>query len=694
MGRFALHARLCLAAGVLSCLGLAIGLRMPSATADVTAPSRVDRRATEKVLEVLNKDHISKRRLDDEISERTLKSFLKALDPMKAYFNQEDIDNFNQSRDKLDDNLNKRYDTGFAYDVFKVFLARVDERVQLIDEILSQDQDFTVDEELVTEPDLLAYANSQAEAYEMWRKRIKYDLLVLKAEDKTLDEAKEKVARRYHSFGKRMHQTSDDELLEMYLSSVTTSYDPHTSYMSPGSYKDFIIQMRLQLDGIGAALQSEDGYCTVSRVVPGGAAEKEGSLKAKDKVIAVAQDLDGPWEDVVDVKLKDVVNKIRGKRGTIVRLSVIHDGETEPKTIKITRASIELNDSAANGKVFEAGQKADGEAFKIGIIDLPSFYMDMEASRESDDFRSTTRDVKKILDGFNKEGVDAVILDLRRNGGGALPEAINLTGLFIDTGPVVQVKSPDRQASVLDDTDPGETWKGPLVVLISKFSASASEIFAGAIQDYGRGLIVGDRATHGKGTVQSLMNLNSLPGGFARSENLGAIKITTQQFYRPNGDSTQNRGVVSDVELPSLTSHLDVGESDLDYALPFDHVEPARYTNVHQVNGAVVDQLRAKSTERCQQSEDFQKVAKDIAKYLDRKSRKSVTLVEKKFLAERAEDSKKDEEKKVDELINAASNDIKRDYYLDEAINVTLDYMQLQTVAQAAPPKTGRKPAR
>lgn len=676
------------------CALLAAALLTGPARAEVTNPSRVDRGAVESVLSMLNQVHISKRKLDDEISERTLKSFLKALDPLKVYFNQSDIDKWEPFHDRLDDSLSKRYDTGFAYDVFKDFLKRVDQRVKFVDELLKADIDFTVDEDYVIDAKTAKYAQSDEEAYDLWRKKIKYDLLVFKAEGKiTPEEAKDKVGRRYHSFARRMHQTENDELLEMFLSSVTTSYDPHTSYMSPDTYNDFAIQMRLQLDGIGAALQSEDGFTTVSRVVPGGAAEKEGSLKAQDRIIGVGQGDEGEMADVVDMRLKDVVKLIRGKRGTVVRLNVIPQGQSEPKVYKITRASIELNDSAANGQIFEAGQSANGQPYKIGVIDLPSFYMDMDGARKKSEFRSTTRDVKKILDVFNKEKVDAVVLDLRRNGGGALPEAINLTGLFIDTGPVVQVKSPDKEPSVLEDLEPGETWKGPLVVLISKFSASASEIFAGAIQDYGRGLIVGDHATHGKGTVQTLENLSNVPGAGlgARLQTLGAIKITTQQFYRPNGDSTQNRGVVSDVELPSLTTHLDVGESDLDYALPFDHVNPAQFDKVHMVDPGVVGQLISRSKERCDQSKDFQKVEDTIGKYVERKNRKSISLKEESFLAERAEDSKKDEDK-IDDLINAPSNSIKRDFYLDEVFNVTTDYMKLRTIAQAAP-KNGRRPS-
>jgi carboxyl-terminal processing protease len=667
----------------LAILLVGVGLIVQGVRADLTAPGANDRYVTRAVTMLMGREHLTRHDLDDEISSRAMTAFLKALDPMKMYFNQSDIDVFEKSRHLLDDRT-KKGDVGFAYEVYDVYLKRVDERARMVTEILAEPQDFTIQEEMVSDAKATKYAADEAAARDLWRKRIKYELLVLKLEGKEGQEAIDKLTRRYQSLAKRMHQTSSDELLEMYLTSITTAYDPHTTYMSASTLKDFEIQMRLQLDGIGAALQSEDGYTTVSKIIPGGAADKEGSLKAKDRVIGVGQGVDGEIVDVVDMKLKDVVDKIRGKRDTVVRLQVIPDGATESKIITITRASIELTDSEAQSKIFEEGRKSNGQPYRIGVIDLPSFYMDMDGAREKkSDYKSTTRDVKKILERFNEERVDAVVVDLRRNGGGALPEAINLTGLFIDTGPIVQVKGVGGKPQHYDDLDPGVSWDGPLVVLISKFSASASEIFAGAIQDYGRGLIVGDYSTHGKGTVQSLLDLGQqlLPG--QNSPQLGALKLTMQQFYRPNGDSTQNRGVVSDVELPSITTHLDVSEADLDHALAFDKVEPARYKKVNQVDPTVLEQIRNRSKQRCEQSEEFAKVLEDIKRYQERKSRKAVSLHEETFMSDRGEADKKDEEKRTEELLNPSSDPIKRDYYMDEALRVTLDYLQLQNIAQA-----------
>lgn len=383
------------------------------------------------------------------------------------------------------------------------------------------------------------------------------------------------------------------------------------------------------------------------------------------------------------MKLNDVVDLIRGKRGTIVRLDVLSAGGTAPKVITIAREKIELTDKEARGEVFDVGRRPDGKPYRIGVIDLPSFYMDMEGARRGlPDYKSTTRDVHKILNDFKTKGVDAVVLDLRRNGGGSLTEAINLTGLFITEGPVVQVKDADSRVEAHYDLDPDIVWPGPLVVLTSKFSASASEILAGAIQDYGRGFIIGDKSTHGKGTVQSLLDIGQrLLGPNAAS--MGALKITQQQFYRPNGDSTQKHGVAADIELPSITSHYAMGEADLDYPVEFDKVDPLSFKRYGQVNPTVCSQLRQLSTQRQQGSEDFQKELRKIARFEEQKKKKTVTLNEEKFLKERAEWNADKEEEKAIEKLNDPNAGIERDYYLDEVLAIVADYLNLQAVANA-----------
>lgn len=676
------------ALGFAVCGLLAVFVSVQAVRADLTntqPPERraPDRQATLAVAQLLKTGHLSKHPLDDEISQRGLKAFVKTLDPMKLYFYQSDIDRFNQMASQLDDLANKG-DSTFAYDVFGTFLQRVDEREKMAQEQLAVDHDFTVDEEMIADADVANYPIDEAQARELWRKRVKYDILMEKTKDdvKTLEKAREKLAKRYKSFARRMHQTDPDELLEMYLSSLTSAYDPHTSYMSASNLENFSIVMRLKLEGIGAALQSRDGETIVNKVIPGGAADKDGRLKPEDRVIGVGQGPDGELDDVTDMKLTDVVDKIRGDKGTIVRLQVVTvDGKTE--IYDITRAEIELKDSEARGEIVEAGTKSNGESYRVGVINLPSFYMDMEgARRRLPDYKSTTRDVRKILDGFRKDGVDAVLMDLRNNGGGSLNEAISLTGLFIDEGPVVQVKGSDGAVQSYDDLERGVAWDGPLVVLINKFSASASEIFAGAIQDYSRGLIIGDHATHGKGTVQTLRELGRELFLGPNPPQLGALKITMQKFYRPNGDSTQNRGVVSDIELPSLTTHLPVGESDLDYAMEFDQVKPAQFKRVNQIDPSVIDQLNDLSSRRRDGSEEFKKALTDISRYQERKNRKSVTLNEEKFLAERAElDAEKKTEEQLEEADSPSDEIFKRDFYTDEALAITVDYLRLIKLA-------------
>jgi carboxyl-terminal processing protease len=657
--------------------------------ADPAGPTTSDQNVAKVMTMLLKRQHLLRHPLDAEISQRTLKSFLKTLDPWKLYFNQSDIDEFSKSKDDLCAQITKG-DLNFAYTVFKKYLARVDERVQLTDELLAERHDFTVDEEMITDKDASVYAKTPAEAKDKWRKRVKYDLLMLKVDKTEGKEALEKLQKRYHSYAKRMHQTDSDELLEMYLTSMTTSLDPHTDYMSPFTLDNFELSMKLQLEGIGAKLQSVDGTTSVNELVPGGAAEKEGHLKIKDNIIGVGQGEKGEIVDVVDMKLNDVVKLIRGKPGTVVRLAVTSVDVPEKKIIAITRATIELKDSEARKQIFEEGRKPDGKPYKVGVIDLPSFYMDMDGARRGlPDYKSTTRDVKLLLADFNKQGVDAVVLDLRRNGGGSLTEAINLTGLFITDGPVVQVKDADNKVQPYYDLDSDISWSGPLIVLTSKFSASASEILAGAIQDYGRGLIVGDDSTHGKGTVQSLIELGKELFQVPNAPSMGALKVTIQQFFRPLGESTQKRGVLADVKLPSLTSHLDIGEADLDYPIAFSKVDPLKFKAYNMVTTSIRDQLSKLSKARCDKDDKFQQVNRNIERYQEQKAKKTVTLNEEKFLKERSDlNAEKEEEKKIEELDK--KNGIERDYYMAEALTIAVDYLNLLKPA----PKTSVAGAR
>ena len=677
-----------LIAGLLSASGSspwpsAVGL----ARAELTGPDPQHRHVAYLVSRLLRQEHLSKRPIDNQISQRALTLLIEQLDPMKIYFLQSDVDEFSKYRDRIDDFV-KNGDTNVAYEIFQRFLQRVDERTAEIDQLVNADHDFTLDEQLITDPDELHYAASEEEARDLWRRRIKYELLYRKADEVPPEEAKEQVARRYKSIARYKHQTDSNELLEMFLTAVTSSFDPHTTYMSPDSHTNFEINTRLNLDGIGAALKPDDGYTVVTKIIPGGAADKQGDLQPEDRIVSVGQGADGELVDVVDMKLGDVVKLIRGRAGTTVRLGVMPAGETKTKVISIVRARIELKDSEARGEVVEHGKRADGRSLKVGVIDLPSFYMDMEAARQQQtNFKSTTRDVRRILESFRDQNVDVVVLDLRRNGGGSLTEAINLTGLFIDRGPVVQVKDSDGRVQHYDDLERGMAWSGPLVVLTSRFSASASEILAGAIQDYRRGIIVGDESTHGKGTVQSLLDLGGQLFRVPDPPNLGALKITMQQFYRPQGDSTQKRGVLSDIVLPSITNEMQgISESDLDYAIEFDRVNSAAFLQNNRCSPDVLAELRTRSAARRRESGDFAKLERNLQRYREQKEKKFVTLNEAKYLQEREEWNSEEEEEKTleDQLDQLERPVVEKTFYFEEVLNIAADYARLEENGKVA----------
>tara|TARA_R110002074_G_scaffold287956_2_gene459667 strand:- start:1435 stop:2808 length:1374 start_codon:yes stop_codon:yes gene_type:complete len=445
--------------------------------------------------------------------------------------------------------------------------------------------------------------------------------------------------------------------------------------MSPATLEDFAISMRLNLDGIGASLGEKDGTTVVRQVIPGGAADSHGKLKPDDVIVAVGQDAEGPMVDIVEMPLKEVVKLIRGRAGSVVRLAVRPGGTGNEEIFKIVRARIELEDSAARGEVIDHEMPGQGKV-KLGYINLPSFYMDMEAARRNEvDYRSSTRDVERILRDFKSQNVGGVVLDLTRNGGGSLTEAISLTGLFIDRGPVVQVKNSDGSVQQYSDDQSGTVWDGPLVVVTSKLSASASEIFAGAIKDYHRGIVVGDPATHGKGTVQTLMDIGQ---SLFRNNNAnyGALKVTLQQFYLPDGESTQLKGVEADLVLPSMTSKLPVAEGDLEYALEFDKVPLAKHSLYAMTPDSLLNSLRINSANRVQQDKEFSELMRRIELYVREKDQKSISLNEEEFLRRRAERKAQTEaeEEELDEVLN--NDEIFRDtYYNKEVMNVAHEYV-------------------
>lgn len=642
------------------------------------------------VADMLTKYHISQKPLDDRISAMILQKFIKDLDPQKLYFLKSDIDGFARYRNQLDDLL-KEGNVDFAHESFARYLQLLDQRVSLAHNLIDAPHDYTLDESIVVDGDQLPWSADSKEVNERWRKRIKYELLSLQIEKTSIEDARKRLHKRYETVKKYAHETEESEVLEMYLSAVTHCFDPHSSYMSPQSLEDFEIQMRLSLQGIGAALRSEDGMTTVAEVVAGGAADKDKRLKVGDKITAVGQD-DGEFQDVVEMKLNRVVRLIRGKAGTKVRLRIQREA-SEPLTIDLVRQTIELHASEVKGVIVhpsEFGIPGPTSKGRIGIINIPSFYRDFGGAQQGkDDFKSTARDVAKVLADFRSQGgVDAVIVDLRMNGGGALSEAIEVSGLFIDKGPVVQIKEQNGRIKIHDDDEEGEVYPGPLVVVCNRLSASASEIFAAAMKDYGRGIIVGDTTTHGKGTVQNVMPVSSnmfkvLPG----SKDRGALKLTINQFYRVNGDSTQNRGVESDVVLPSLIDHMDLGESFLDNALAFDRIDPARHAHFPFVNSQIINTLRENSQSRVAVEPKFQQALKDIDKYLARKNRKTVSLNEDTLRAEREDDKAERDAAKAEE-----NHETKRDKapvfekneYNGEVLAITSDYVTLLKAQKTA----------
>jgi carboxyl-terminal processing protease len=688
---------------------VAAGLATQPALARPNGPAKTDGPIALAIRVYMEEKHVSRAGLSDETSKRCFKAYLEALDPWKLYFYQSDIDALSSAEQSLDDQL-RTGNTSFAYKAFDTFLQRVDEASAVTQEMVNADHDFTIDEEMVRKREETHYPRDAAEAREAWRKRVKYELMLeladaaeeaeiaSKAEGadasatadpaaaraEALEAAREKLRKRYASVAKRWQQTSNDELLEFYLTSMTSGFDPHSSYMSPSTLDNFNIQMRLELDGIGASLQSEDGYTEVREIIPGGAADQHGKLKVGDKIVGVGQGTSGPVEDIVDMKINDVVKLIRGKRGTVVRLQV--KPVDNPKGVveyAITRDRIELKNQEARSTTIEWGNKPNGQPYRLGVIHLPSFYMDMDGARMNlPDFRSTTRDVARLLEGFRNDpaGVDAVVVDLRFNGGGSLTEAVNMTGLFIDQGPVVQVKGPDGRTQPYDDEAPGMAWQGPLVVLTNKFSASASEIFAGAIQDYGRGIVVGDEATHGKGTVQQLFDLRNALFRVGGGPDLGALKLTIQQFYRPGGDSTQNRGVLADVTIPSITDHLEgITEAEMDYALEFDRVRALPHDQMGMTATGTSAELQRLSDERVAASEKFREDNKRITRYEEQRERATVTLNLEKYLAERRELDSEKEQEEIGEKLSDSNRPVfdAEDHYNQEALSIAIDYLKL-----------------
>jgi carboxyl-terminal processing protease len=609
-------------------------------------PSLEQRLRSNLATKFLSNWHYKDTRLDDELSVKIFDRYLDLLDPNFSFFLATDIETFAPYRLHLDDAL-VHSNPAPAYEMFNVYVVRVHERVKFAREQLKTPMDFTVDESYAWDRSETKWAKTEAELDEFWRQRVKNDFLRLRLAGKEDEAIIETLDDRYENLDRRITELNSDDVFQFFMNAFAQSIEPHTAYMSPRSSENFEISMRLSLEGIGALLGRENEYTSIARVVPGGPADKEGSLKAGDKVTAVGQGHDGKLVDVVGWRVDDVVDLIRGAKHTVVLLEVIHedtgvDGPTE--IIEIVRDEVKLEEQAAKSRIIEIPGEGE-EMVKVGVIDLPVFYLDFNGrAKNLPDYRSSTRDVRKLINEMKAEGVKGVIVDLRNNGGGSLLEATTLTGLFIDEGPVVQVRNSSGRISTEEDTDPGMAWEGPLAVLVNRYSASASEIFAAAIQDYGRGLIIGE-TTFGKGTVQNLVDLDDYaPSG--DSGKMGQLKITMAQFFRVNGGSTQNRGVEPDIHFPSAGDPEDYGERSLDNALPWTSIDSASFKREGDLDRMVaVTDFRYQG--RITDNQEFGWLLSDVEEFNLNKDKKEISLLETSRREEKEEDEAKREARKA-----------------------------------------------
>jgi len=594
-------------------------------------PGDRERMIARQVGGILQESHYSRVRIDDAMSPRVMDKFLGAMDGQRAYFLAGDIAEFDQWRMRFDDMI-RTGDIDPAYAMFARYQQRNRERVQHALALLDKEPDFTVQESYQFDREGAPWPVSKEELDEIWRKRVKNDALSLVLAGKTWPETRDTLRTRYERVLKRVDQIKPEEVFETYLNSYARAFDPHSNYFSPRNSEEYKIQMSLNYEGIGASLQLIDDHVTIMNLIEGGPAAVAGTLTVNDRITAVGQGTEGPLTDVVGWRIDDVVQLIRGKGGTTVRLQVLPPGAapgTAEKIVPLVRGQVTLEAQAARRELKVIPR--DGRELRVGVISVPGFYSDYDAQRAGDaDYRSTTRDVRRLIEELRNEKVDGLVIDLRGNGGGFLPEAQSLTGLFVDRGPVVQVQFAGGQKEVLEDSEQGVAWDGPLVVLIDRFSASASEIFAGAIQDYRRGIVVGQRS-FGKGTVQNLLPLSRWS---TRPVN-GQLTVTIAKFYRVTGESTQHRGVEPDVELASPISLKDVGESSLPDALPWDRIAAAPYAGLTPQPPSIAE-LATRERARQQQDPDYRWLVSDIAALDRQRQQKTISLNLEERRAERA----------------------------------------------------------
>jgi carboxyl-terminal processing protease len=611
---------------------------------------------------LLEEGHYTRQKLNEDVSKKFLQTYLEMLDFSHLFFTQKDVDELNakyassMAGDVLLGNLKP------AFDIYALYTKRMDDRVAKIKELLKQPIDFKSNATVELSRQKSSWPKDEAEADQLWRGRIANELLQEHLSEHPIEPAPQLVSRRYDRLARNVHEEDKDEQMKLFLDALAQAYDPHSEYLSKADMKNFSINMGLSLVGIGAMLRSEDGYAKIESLVPGGPAQADGRLKVGDRISAVAQ---GPadYVDVREMRLDKVVEMIRGKKGTHVRLLVIPSDATDPsrrKNVELVRDEIKLKDQEARADII-IRKDENGDPIKLGWLTLPSFYADMDKHQ-----KSTTRDVLALLKRLKKENIAGLVIDLRRNGGGSLEEALSLTGLFLKSGPIVQTKDYNGSIRVSANPDPGIAYSGPMVVLTSRQSASASEIFAAALQDYGRAVVVGDKNTFGKGTVQTILPIGrfaSLLGN--HSDEDGALKLTIQKFYRVAGGSTQLHGVASDIVLPSLSDLPEFGEGALKNALPYDEVSKARYTKWSDTHSLFIDQLRRRSEERVKGDPEFHYVMEDINRLRHKLDENRISLNEDVRKKELQDDKLRKETRSKDRLA--------RDQEEPQIYRVTLD---------------------
>ncbi len=648
-------------------------------------PEKQHREVSQLVTQLLSQSHYQKKKLNDSLSSEIFDRFLKKMDFNRLYFLESDIAQFESHRYRMDNYLGSGQ-VKSAYNIFNIYQQRYAERLEYVYERLQTPFDFTVDEYIELDRTEEPWARNRAELNEIWRKRLKHDALNLKIAGKEWSEIVETLTKRYQRSQKNLAQFHSEDVFQIIMNSFAESYDPHTNYFSPNEFDDFKIAMSQSLEGIGARLLNRNDYTTVTEIVAGGPADKSKQLHPNDRIISVGQGRSGEMVDVIGWRIDDVVQLIRGKKNTVVRLEILPASEgvdAKADTIALVRDKIKLEDKSAKSEYLEI--EHEGKNLKIGVITIPSFYSDFDARRSGvEDYKSTTRDVEKFLDEYNREGVDGVIVDLRRNGGGFLNEAVELTGLFIEKGPVVQVRDMRGKIEVEADRNPTVKYHGPLAVVVDRLSASASEIFAAAIQDYKRGIIIGNQS-FGKGTVQRPVDLNRIYQDPRDPDlKLGQLKMTIAKFYRVDGRSTQHVGVIPDIGMPSRLEHMEIGENTRENALLWDQIRSARYRKANDFAN-VIPQLVKQHNIRMKSDDRYSDLLSEIDEFKERREQSSFSLQETKRRAQRDAAEKKNEEEVAE---NAEEENkeptVNDDFLLVESGYILADYIILNDNRKAA----------